>query len=148
MVDKKYKQALKEVNDILENTEEELINKIPKTVKEFIRNNMDEDYASKIQSDLELDKQDLLEETEEILSLLYRNYWATEEEKKEISKRDDEEFQQEKKLNEEQDIENIFEKRKNNKKNSSEKQLIVVKKESVLMKLLNKIIKMFKNSKT
>ena len=148
MVDKNYKKALKEVNDILENTEEELINAIPKNVKEFIRNNMDEDYESKIQSNLEIDKQDLLEETEEILSLLYRNYWATEEEKMEISRRDDEEIQLDKKIREEQDIENIFKKRKNNKKNSCENQLIVVKKQNIFTKIINKIIKMFKNFKT
>ena len=46
MVDEVYQNAFKEVSDILENTDEELIKKIPSKFIEFIRNNMNKNYIT------------------------------------------------------------------------------------------------------
>lgn len=147
MVDKRYQYALKQINDILENTEEELVNQIPKQVKEFIQKNMDKNYKSKIQKDKDLDKQELLPETEDILSLFYRNYWATEEEKIEFYKKDEIEWQEEMKKQEEQDIEKILEKRKNRiQASNTKKQLTVVEEKSILKKILDKIKGVFRKN--
>lgn len=144
MVDKRYQYALKQINDILENTEEELVNQIPKQVKEFIQKNMDKNYESKIQKDKELDKQELLPETEDILSLFYRNYWATEEEKIEFYKKDEIEWQEEMKKQEEQNIEKILEKRKNKTQpDNTKKELTVIEEKSLLKKILDKIKRIF-----
>lgn len=150
MVDKRYQYALKQINDILENTEEELVNQIPKQVKEFIQKNMDKNYESKIQKDKDLDKQELLPETEDILSLFYRNYWATEEEKIEFYKKDEIEWQEEMKKQEEQNIEKILEKRKNRiQPDNTKKELTVIEEKSLLKKILDKIKRIFhKNVKS
>lgn len=150
MVDKRYQYALKQINDILENTEEELVNQIPKQVKEFIQKNMDKNYESKIQKDKDLDKQGLLPETEDILSLFYRNYWATEEEKIEFYKKDEIEWQEEMKKQKEQSIEKILEKRKNRTQpDNTKKELTVIEEKSILKKILDKIKRIFhKNVKS
>lgn len=150
MVDKRYQYALKQINDILENTEEELTNQIPKQVKEFIQKNMDKNYESKIQKDKDLDKQELLPETEDILSLFYRNYWATEEEKIEFYKKDEIEWQEEMKKQEEQNIEKILEKRKNRiQPDNTKRELTVIEEKSLLKKILDKIKRIFhKNVKS
>ena len=61
-------------------------------------------------SKYKMDKQLILPETENILSLIYRNYWATEEEKANFSNKDKNEYiGQEFKEN---NIHEIFEQRK------------------------------------
>ena len=74
MVDEVYQNAFKEVNDILEFTDEDLINKIPTKFKDFIKNNMNKNYVTNINPEITIDKQKLLKETESILSLIYRTY--------------------------------------------------------------------------
>jgi hypothetical protein len=76
MRDDSYKNAFKEVYDILENTDEELLSKIPNTFIKFLKDNMNADYQSNIKIGIKLDKQHLLKETEYILALLYRSYWS------------------------------------------------------------------------
>lgn len=76
MNDKNYRNALKEVYDILQNTEEELLEKIPQKFYDFLRENMNIEYISNIDYDAEIDKQKLLPETEAILALIYKSYWT------------------------------------------------------------------------
>ena len=85
MIDNVYKNSFKEVYDILQNTDKELVHKIPKNFMDFIKNNMDTNYKTNIDPNIEIDKQTLLKETESILSLIYRSYWATNQEKNEFS---------------------------------------------------------------
>lgn len=75
MKDENYKNALKEVYDILQNTDEELIQKIPQKFLNFVKENMNQEYISNIDYNAEIDKQKLLPETEAILSLIYKSYW-------------------------------------------------------------------------
>lgn len=88
MTNNTYPNALKEVYDILENTDEELLNKIPQNFIEFIHENMNPQYKSNIDPSIDIDKQTLLYETSAILSLIYRSYWATEDEKKYLAEKD------------------------------------------------------------
>ena len=76
MKDEMYANALKELYDILQNTEEELLTKIPQNFLDFVKENMNQEYISNIDYNLEIDKQKLLPETEAILSLIYRSYWS------------------------------------------------------------------------
>lgn len=143
MIDKKYRDAFKEVYEILENTDNELLQKIPKKFLIFIKDNMSEDYVTKIVSNKTLDEQELLEETEAILALIYRSYWATEEEKKEFQEKAKKEIEE----NQIQykNIEEIFASR-NNKMNNMviNKELIVVKEKNIFSRILEKIKKFFK----
>lgn len=99
MIDNTYRNALKEVYIILENTDQELLKKIPNQFLKFLQNNMNPYYQTNIRKDIEIDKQKILKETESILALIYRNYWATEKEKIEFANKDQKELieQEEKK---------------------------------------------------
>ena len=92
MIDNIYKNAFKEVYEILQNTEEELIQKTPSKFIDFLQNNMNKDYPTNINSNVTIDKQSILPETEDILSLIYRSYWATDEEKVDFANRDKQEL--------------------------------------------------------
>ena len=111
MIDNVYKNSFKEVYEILQNTEDELVKKIPFKFINFLESNMNKEFQTNIDNTVELDKQLILPETENILSLIYRNYWATEEEKANFNNKDKNEYMgQEFKGN---NIYEIFEQRKN-----------------------------------
>ena len=141
MSDEKMGNALKEVYEILQNTDEELLSKIPLNFIDFIKSNMNNEYKTNIKCDTDIDKQNLLEETESILALIYRSYWATEKEKGEFAIKDKEEKileENKKKENIQNDIYKIFEKR-NKQSNSLNNNLPVPKKEKLFRRILNKI---------
>ena len=144
MIDNIYRNAFKEVYDILQNTEDELVEKIPDRFINFIKENMNVDYKINIRKDIEIDKQKLLKETEAILSLIYRSYWETNEEKKEFAIKDEQEHNENEKRKKEEyqgkDIYEIFEKRKNINKVTLDNKLMVIEKESFIKKIFNKIL--------
>lgn len=147
-----YKNSFKEVYYILQNTEEELLTKIPPKFINFLKENMNENYRINIQLDVDVDKQPLLKETEAILALIYRSFWATDNEKQEFSERDYKEFiENEKKKKTEfigNDIYEIFESRKNINKITIDNNLSIIKKDNFLKRFFTKILNMFKNKKS
>ncbi len=146
MIDNKYKDAFKEVFDILENTDEDLKNRISTKFMKFIENNMNKQYETNIRTDVTIDKQPLLKETEAVLALIYRSYWATDEEKIEFSKKDKQELivEEEKKKQQYRSINEIFDKRKNINKITLDTDLIVIPKENFIQKIFKEIIRFFK----
>ena len=110
MVDRRYQRAFKEVNEVLLHTDTELTNKIPLKFRKFLEENMDKEYNFRIQENLSLEQQEISKETENILALIYRTYWATQEEKEDFIKKDEEE----RRINEEK-LNNIFSNRQINK---------------------------------
>ena len=146
MIDNKYKDAFKEVFDILENTDEDLKNRISTKFMKFIENNMNKQYETNIRTDVPIDKQPLLKETEAVLALIYRSYWATDEEKIEFSKKDKQELivEEEKKKQQYRSINEIFDKRKNINKITLDTDLIVIPKENFIQKIFKEIIRFFK----
>lgn len=139
MLELRYRNAFKEVDEILKYTDINLVNKIPKKFIDFLRANMNNEYEFNVQEGLHLNKQNLSEEANNILALIYRDYWATEEEKEEFRKKDEEE----RKLNEEK-LEHIFD-RKDNEQIEEEKnnQLIKIEHESFIKRLFSKIKRFF-----
>lgn len=146
MLDNLYKNAFKEVYQILQNTDTELVDKIPSKFINFLKNNMNQDYQTHIDNNVEINKQKLLAETEDILSLIYRSYWATDEEKIEFSKRDIQELTkiEENKKVHYKDISEIFEKRKNLNNITLDNSLAVIPKENFIKRLFKKILQIFK----
>lgn len=139
MLELRYRNAFKEVDEILKYTDIDLVNKIPKKFINFLRENMNNNYEFNVQEGLHLNKQKLSEEANNILALIYRDYWATEEEKEEFRKKDEEE----RKLNEEK-LEHIFDRKDNEpieeKKNN---QLIKIEHESFIKRLFLKLKRFF-----
>lgn len=148
MIDEIYKNSFKEVYDILENTEEDLLSKIPYSFMNFIKNNMNVDYKTSINLNETIDKQHLLKETEAILSLIYRSYWATDEEKNEFAKKDNLELIKEEEHKKEQyqgkDIYKVFEERKNLNTITVDNNLMVIENESFIKRIFRKFLNIFK----
>ncbi len=139
MVDNNINNSFKQVYDILQYTDINLINKIPTKFIEFLKENMNVKYNSNINADLDIDKQPLLKESEAIIYLIYKSYWATDDEKIDLDNKYRMELLQnnEKKDIKIKNINEIFEHRNNrNKRNNN---LIVIPKQSLLIKIFNKI---------
>lgn len=147
MVDKRYPNAFKEVNEVLLHTDIDLTNKIPLKFRKFLEENMNKEYDFCIKENLSLEQQGISKEAENILALIYRNYWATPIEKEEFIKKDAEE----RRINEER-LNNIFSNRQINKiekpketfsNNEKETQIIKVEDTNIIKKIIEKIKKFF-----
>lgn len=153
MINSTYANALKEVSDILENTDEELLNRLPENFIEFIHENMNKSYKSNIDFNVDIDKQNLLYETSAILSLIYRSYWATDEEKKYLAEKDlikqskYDNFQNNEYANTiaHTELSHTTDRiEKNLSETSSNTSLTPIPKENIIIKFLKKIINIFK----
>ena len=67
----KYSRALKEVYVILENSEEKIKRKIPENFKLFVSKNMDKEYIPNISFNNEIWEDTIMEETQQILAIIY-----------------------------------------------------------------------------
>lgn len=145
-MEEKYTKAFKEIYIILNRSSKEELNKIPKSFIEFIESNMDMEYNPQIDFNENFEKS-VLEETLILLALMYREYLISKEEREVL-------IQNEKKQLKEQEesytVENLFKKRKQESEECSiniEQPLTVIKEEKWYMKILNKILSIFKINK-
>lgn len=102
-------KAFAEVNDILLHSEKEIQEKIPNNIKELIKNNIDTNYRIEIDYSKSINEQKLLNETRDILVMIYRDYLCSEQERKEIIEKNN---QYKKEIEERYDITKFFEQRK------------------------------------
>ena len=146
MLDNTYKNAFKEVYEILQNSEESLVKQVPQKFINFLLDNMNKDYTSNINAKISIDKQSILPETENILSLIFRSYWATDEEKLEFLAKDTQELfqEEENKKKKFKNINEIFEKKQNINNITITNDLMVIPKKNFIQKLFKKIFKIFK----
>ena len=133
MLDKNYQKALKEVDEVLKYTDSNLLEKIPNKFINFIHENMDNSYIININPNVKLNEQILLPETENILTLIYLSYWATNEEK--------EEYYNNQKVKV-KSYDEIF-KNKNVNNTIPNKELTIIKKEDIVTKFINWIKNIF-----
>ena len=80
MVTKELRMAATEINQILRYTEEKDVNKIPLGLRLFFKEIADPKYISNITPEISLYEQNLLEDTKQILGMIYCYYWCSEEE--------------------------------------------------------------------
>ena len=131
MVDNNYRNAFKEVYEILKNTDENLVKKIPDSFLQFVENNMNKDFKTNIKYDIDIDKQEILKETEAVLALIYRSYW------------NEENYVKSNNMNKKiKNIDELFCRKGKINDAVLTKDLIVIKKESFFKKLIKKILKM------
>ncbi len=78
------KKAFSEVNEIINHLDKKNQNKIPQSVRDFIKNNKDETYIMNINFEKSLVSQNLLDQTNIILSILYREYIRDKDKKVEL----------------------------------------------------------------
>lgn len=145
MIEAEDRIAFQEVYLIINNTEPELVSKIPKSFLKFIAENRDSNYNFNLDMTQSIDKQPLHKKTEDILALIYRSYWATPEEKAEFYKLDKDFYANKnqnnisKNTNISKNINQIFEERKTQVVKPENTELAIVKKESFLKRLFKKI---------
>lgn len=149
---KNVKQAFSEVSDILNHMERELYEKIPKGFINMIEENKDMLYNVNIDYSIDINKQDLLQDTRIILAIIYRDYICSKEKRQQLLENDNKELKMQEKILREKyeiDFEKIKNSRKKNntlkdKQDSPQKQLIETKKESWFKRVFNKLLKFFK----
>ena len=148
--------AYKEIYEIMKLLPKELIDRIPKEKQDFFYNNMNKNYAFNITQET-FNANNILEETKAILTILFRDYWATPEQKEKIF-----EFENEakKRIEEKAQIKynpnNLFKKENNYNKESLkvsnekvegrkvvETKSMIEYKENILKRFMNKIINIF-----
>lgn len=143
-----YSEAATEVLQILERTEIESVNKIPKKFIEFLEKNKSKTYNPKFDWTRPIKELNLKPKTEALLGIIYLKYWANEEEKIAFTKRvkeNEERYQEE--LKEKYSAENLFK----NKETAIEKQkveekvqLTVVHNKNFIQKIIEKIKNIFR----
>lgn len=137
--------AYKEIYEILKIFPRELVNEIPKDKIDFFYQNMNYDYEYNISKET-FDGQTMLEETKAILTILFRDYWATPEQKEKLLNfTKNAEIVIEKENREKYNPDNLFKNRSiNHIENVQQEQALVEYKESFLKRIINKIKNLFK----
>lgn len=139
-----YRNGLAEVDMILNYADEESLNKIPNSVKQFIKENKSS-YNAKINPEKDLKEQNLLYETKVILSVLYRDYWASEEERKHLIELDKKELRiQEEKKREKYNINDLFSNKNIEIKEINEESKSLMIKQTFIERILNKLKRFLK----
>ena len=86
MPTKEYKEAVSELLDILENTDEKLIKKLPFELIVFWEQNKSEEYVPELDHNLSLEEMKLKTKTRQLIAMIYINYLCDPEKKKGIRK--------------------------------------------------------------
>ncbi len=146
---KEYKMALSEVNTILQYSENEILFKIPQKFINFIQENMDTSYNFEIEKNKSLVEQNMMQETKQILALIYRDYLCSKEQKENLIEKEQKEadrIEKEKSEKYKIDFEKINKNRNTNMLNQTKNEwtLVKIQKEKWYKKLINKILKIFK----
>ena len=142
-----YSVAATEVLDILEHTKREEVEKISKKFINFLKEKSDKEYKPNLDHKKSIKEMELKPKTKAILGMIYLNYWADEDGKKRFKaklKENEESYQQE--LREKYNVEKVFNKRKTEVMEESTPSELpaVIKKETLLQRIINKIISLFK----
>lgn len=136
-------KAYAEVDTILSFMEIQFIEKVPKKLRETIKNEKSKEYHPKIDKSIPLDEQNLERKTYAILAMLDLQYWCnTEEEKQELLSmyaNNDKKYQEE--LRQKYNPDNIFPNRTTEKESTS---LVVYPKEGWIKRLINRMKKRLK----
>lgn len=142
------RQAYSEVDEFLELLSDEQINKIPRKLREFFKEEKDQNYKKGIHPEYPIKNQDLKEETLGIIALLNLQYWCENENEKQRLKqvyaKNEEKYQ--KVLQEKYNVDNLFKKHSSSPKEEytiTNEVSMVEYKESILKKFVNKIKNIF-----
>lgn len=155
---KQFPKAYKEVLEILKYIPKQDYQKIPKYIIANMEKEQDMEYEYRVTEFQNFDKQEMLKETEAVLLILFREYWATEEQRNWI--KDKERLEKRKieldKIKNYTPLNDIFAKDVNIgdktclkenivENNIQENQLREIERDSFMQKLIAKIKKIFKD---
>ncbi len=145
-MNEKYCKAYVEVLEIISHFSYKEYSKIPKEKIDFFEENKDKKYKFKINTKIDLSKQNISKEAETIMVILFRDYFATEKQKKvleDLLKQNQAKLEKEKR--EKYNSNDIF---KNNiiKKvdNANELALVEIKEQNLVKRILDFFRSIFK----
>ena len=150
-----FPKAYKETLEILKYVPKREYNKIPKYIIENMEKEQDLQYDYEVTEFKNFEQQKMLRETEAILLVLFRDYWATEEQKKWIVEKLEKTKIESEKSKNYKPLNDIFEKEKNGDKrkeiqengaesNIQEKQLCEIRTNNIMQKIIEKLKIFFK----
>ena len=142
----KTRQAYSEIDEFLGLLSEEQRNEIPKKLRDFFKEEKDQEYFKNIDKDISIKDQNLKEETLAIIALLNLQYWCKDEEERkrlqEIYAQNEKEYQDI--LYEKYNPNDIFKKKEEttieNNNKIKEKMQMVEYKDPVFKRIINKIL--------
>ncbi len=144
MISVKSQNAMAEVIWYLNGIKEDDIDKIPKKIINFIKENASKDYKCTFDYNRPLKELNLLDDTRGIIGMLCYKYWCTTKEQKEmyIKKLNSNEKNYQNKINEKYNPDNLF-KSINRRVNENNTNMIEYK-ESILQRIIVKIKSLWK----
>lgn len=145
MISVEYSEAIVEVLDILNHSEDTIIEKIPQKLINFWQKNKSKTYKPNLDHSKPINEMNLKDKTKSIIAMIYIKYLCDDEKNtvKTILKDNEEKYQHE--LRKKYDIDNIFKNKVKEKKIINE--IIEYKPQNFIKKLFIKIKNLFKRIK-
>lgn len=146
-MDNVYREAFAEVLEILKNSNQKIIEKIPEKFIKFLTENKDNNYVVQIDFTDENWDNSIKKETQAIIALIYRDYIVSPEEREKlIAEEKEEQIRIENELRERYNPNNLFKKNDNklDKEITNTNSLIETRNEPWFKKLYNILLKIFK----
>lgn len=139
-MDDVYREAFAEVLEVLNNSNQGILEKIPERFITFLNENKEQNYIAKIDFTDENWDDSIKKETQAILALIYRDYIVAPEERvRLLNEEREEQIRIENELREMYNPENIFENKKAQVKSTDDSVDLVEYKKSFFKKIINKI---------
>ena len=154
MVSTEYSEAIVEVLDILQYSDDHIIERIPKKLIEFWKENKSTTYKPNLDHSKPINEMNLKDKTKALITMIYLNYLCDETQKENtqlILRNNEEKYQKE--LREKYNPDNIFKHNQRiNKEIESDTETrqnmqMIEYKESFFTKIKNKILKFFNKNK-
>lgn len=144
MVNQELSEAAVEFLAVLDNSDEEIVNKIPRSFLKFLQNVKSSTYKFEYDSTKRLMDQNIKPKTRGLIALVYQNYICNEDEKKAYIKICNEYLKSEEEQKNELYNTNVFQSSNTNEVESNKKELMVVdSKEGIFRKIVNKLKAVF-----
>lgn len=148
MANIEYSEAIVEVLEILEYSDDNILEKIPKKLIKFWERNKSKTYKPNLDHNKSIIEMNLKDKTKSILSMIYLNYLCNEEETKEISSiinHNEEIYQTELiKNHDSQYLEKVQNKINTINENTKSTSITIIdNKESIFKKIVNRIKRFF-----
>jgi len=136
-----YRQAFAEVLEVLKHTSKSIVEKIPEKFIMFLKDNKDNEYIANIDFSKPNWEDEVKQETQAILALIYRDYIVSPEKKSELIR--EEQIRIEKEIREKYNPDNIFKNKKEETVIENTNLPVEIKKETFFKKLISFIKGLF-----
>lgn len=142
-----YKQAFAEVLEVLKHTSKSIVEKIPENFINFLKDNKDDEYITVIDFSKSNWEDDVKEETQVILALIYREYIVSSEKKRELIRDEqNEQLRIENEIRKKYNPDNLFKNERKEINVDSTDLPIEIKKENFLNRIICFVKKIFSKS--